>query len=330
MITVKQPGRWSIVVADDHGPEVQQPLLGETSAAPIQYCSLGEHSTLLQKALRRARQLAPTEHVLVTAIDEYRGNWQPQLWFVRPENRYLSSGGSATLLTTAAAVLSIAAENPSNVVTILPARCHVTHDWILSAGLDRVMNALPRIPEGVVTLGMMDVDDGVDEDYLLASRTERGMGAVVEGKARRPVPWVAKHLLRHGAMVASGILIGYAGKLAQHIHQYWPRMAPQLEQVVKDAHTAGTEKQVPLSISRQVPRSLLRSLPWSPPTFPMRAFRVYRCGWHGLHTARAVVRLGEGIARSRALQSPTFEVRADANDYPVHSIAERLSASPGP
>jgi hypothetical protein len=35
----------------------------------------------------------------------------------------------------------------------------------------------------------------------------------------------------------------------------------------------------------------MRSLRWWPPMFPQRAFPVYRCGWKGLRTARAVARI---------------------------------------
>jgi hypothetical protein len=35
--------------------------------------------------------------------------------------------------------------------------------------LSQALAELPGIPEGVVTLGMLDIDDGVDENYLIVS-----------------------------------------------------------------------------------------------------------------------------------------------------------------
>jgi hypothetical protein len=37
-------------------------------------------------------------------------------------------------------------------------------EWILRQALKRVASELPHIPEGVATLGMVDIDKGVDED----------------------------------------------------------------------------------------------------------------------------------------------------------------------
>jgi mannose-1-phosphate guanylyltransferase len=132
----------------------------------VQYCQLGEPATLLQKALNRARQIAPPAQILVTARDEYRDLWESALWFVSPTHRFVSDTRAASALATAAAMLSIAADSRSNIVTILPARCYVAHEWILSAALQQVRAALPKIRAGVATLGMVDIDDGIDEDYL--------------------------------------------------------------------------------------------------------------------------------------------------------------------
>jgi hypothetical protein len=62
---------------------------------------------------------------------------------------------------------------------------------------------LPMIPEGAGTLGMIDIEDGIDEDYLVPFDTRVGPGQAVQAMARRPVEWVARHLRRHGAMVAA-------------------------------------------------------------------------------------------------------------------------------
>jgi hypothetical protein len=53
---------WCIVVADDHGPEYV-PSLGTAKKAPVQFCNFGEPTTLLQRALLRAQQMAPARAV---------------------------------------------------------------------------------------------------------------------------------------------------------------------------------------------------------------------------------------------------------------------------
>src|SRR5277367_5943771 len=105
--------------------------------SPAQYCGFGEPTTLLQRALHRAKQIAPTAQIVVTVREENRERWEPALWFIRPERRFVSDSRVTASLTTAAAVLSIAAESASHVITILPARCYVANEWILSDALHR-------------------------------------------------------------------------------------------------------------------------------------------------------------------------------------------------
>jgi mannose-1-phosphate guanylyltransferase len=100
--------RWCIVVADAAAPDWMVSE-GTEHSAPVQYCGLGEPTTMLQKALHRARRIAPTTRILVTAAEAHRSHWQPALWFMPTEHRFLSESPGWSSLTTAAAVLSIAA-----------------------------------------------------------------------------------------------------------------------------------------------------------------------------------------------------------------------------
>src|SRR5580692_5847578 len=58
--------RWCIVVADAAGPDwlVSEDI--NAQAAPVQYCGLGEPTTMLQKALHRAARVAHPATTLVT------------------------------------------------------------------------------------------------------------------------------------------------------------------------------------------------------------------------------------------------------------------------
>jgi mannose-1-phosphate guanylyltransferase len=280
---------WCIIVADDHGPEYVPSIAGTAKSSPVQYCGFGEPTTLLQKALHRAKQIAPMAQIAVTVREEDRERWEPTLWCIRPGRRFVSDSRMSAPLTMAAALLSIAADSAANVVTILPARCYVEQEWILSDALDRLHGKLPGIPEGVGTLGMLDIDDGIDEDYLVPFEANAGLGSRVQAMARHPVGWVSQHLRLNGAMVASGILMGYAGAFAAHISNHRAGLAKALTKVISTA--AGDENRLGAEACREVPRSVLRSLRWWPPSFPQRAFRVHRCGFRGLHTARAVAKI---------------------------------------
>jgi mannose-1-phosphate guanylyltransferase len=291
--------QWCILVADDHGPEWAPARNRADSRAPAQYSCLGESSTLLQRALQRAARVAPTSQLMVTALDEYRDHWEPSLWCVRPQNRFVCDNRAASLLTGAAALLSIAAISPSNVVTILPARCYVAREDVLRQALSYVLTVLPRISEGVATLGMVDMSESVDEDYLVGVRPNAGPGLVVEGFAHRPADWIAHRLRKQGAMIASGIMVGYAGAFAAHISKHWPGLTLKLTQLVATALVAGEECDVPFGLQAGVPKHVLRSLRWNPPSFPQRAFCVRGCGWSGLKSAQAVERVSTWISAPR-------------------------------
>ena len=306
--------RWCIIIADDHGPEWAMGL--ERDPAPVQYCRLGEAATPLQRSLHQAAAIAPTSQVIVTAFAEYRNFWEPSLWFVRPERRFVCDSRAASQLSLAAAILSVAARSPSNVITILPARCFVAREWILRRALNHALLELPGIPEGAVTLGMLDIEEGIDEDYFVVGRPPVGRGLRIDGFARRPVPWVSRHLRQHGALVASGIMIGYAGVFAAHISKNWPGISRQLTRLV--AAAAGEECAVPSLLNRGVPRAVLHSLRWHPPAFPQRVFGVCGSGWSGLKTARSVARMVD-----------YFSSCAESEVVDGTPIGERISAMGG-
>jgi mannose-1-phosphate guanylyltransferase len=287
---------WCIVVADDHGPEYVPSAAMEARTSPVQYCRFGEPTTLLQKTLHRARHIAPTAQIAVAIRDQDREHWEPALWFVHPERRFISDTRMAASLTVTAAVLSIAAYSVSNVVTILPARCYVANERILAAALEQLHATLPKIPEGVGTLGMIDIDEGVDEDYLLPCTTTMGAGLALQAVARQPAGWVARYLRQRGAMVASGILTGYAGVFAAHIFKYRSTLAHTLIETTR--MSSGRENLLSADAYRGLSRSMLCPLRWYPPTFAQRALRVYRCGWRGLRTARATSRISASCPAS--------------------------------
>lgn len=305
---------WSIVVADDHGPEWAPSWEGTEANAPVQYCRLGDSMTLLQKALQRGARLASPWQLLVTAREEYRGLWEPSLWYVKPKQRFVCDHRSSSWLTTAAALLKIANEAPSAVVTILPARCYVAHEEVLSAALECALMALPLIPEGVVTLGMKDLESGIDENYLVPSSQACGPTLKLLGVARPATAWIARHLRDKGAMVASGIMIGYVGGFAAHISRHWPGISARLLQQVAAGSAAGAETVVPSSLQRGVPAAMMRTLRWHPPSLPQRALRVLHCGWSGLRSANAVARISAFVSKSTSA-SPRF-----ATDTMVRSI----------
>jgi len=210
--------------------------------------------------------------------------------------RFVGDKRTNSALTTAAAILSIARASPSSIVTILPARCYVGHEWILREALKQVETELPHVPEGVVTLGMVDIDEGVDEDYMMVGRALHGRGLEVRGIARRPTAWVARHLRRQGAVVSSGIMVGYAGVFAAHMTRHWPEITHRLTNLLVLASAAQLECRIPSALQDRISGSVLQLPRWNLPTFPQRVFPVCDCGWSGLRSAHAVARIADHLA----------------------------------
>jgi hypothetical protein len=287
---------WCIVVADDRAPDWVPYGSVDLQPTPVQYSCLGGSATLLHRALHRAAAIAPISQIVVTLLGEYRERWEPILWCVRPEMRFVGNRATSPQLTAAAAILSIAKTSPSSIVTILPARCYVAHEAILRRALKSAAAQLAHVPERVATLGMLDIDDGVDEDYLVVARPPTGRGLAVQGMARRPTSWVARHLRRQGAVVASGIGVGYAGTFAAHIAKQWPGISQRLLTLTARAHAARTECEIPAGVQGRVPGSIPKPLCWHPPAFPQRLFTVCDSGWSGLKSPQAVARIADFIA----------------------------------
>jgi hypothetical protein len=286
-LTVQNPAavpamNWSLVIADDH--------YAVDARVPLPFCRSGNELTPFQRTMRRAARFARASRVMITAPAGERHHWERAGWFVRPERRFVSEEGGDARLSAATAVLALAANFPTHTLTVLPAHCQVAHEEILQCAVRRALASLAEIPEGIITLGMLDIEEGVDEDYLVVRRARAGLGLECTGYARRPVPWVARHLREHGALVASGIMVGYASVFASHILHHWPGLARELEHRAAAAAAVGRECGISTSLSRGVSQAALRALRWHPPACRQRVFGVCRSGWSGLKSPLSVAR----------------------------------------
>jgi mannose-1-phosphate guanylyltransferase len=303
------PSRWCIVVADAAGPEWLVPDDSHAQWAPVQYCGLGEPTTMLQKTLHRAGRISHATRVLVTAAEAHRSRWQQALWFTRPEHRYVSDFPGWSSLTTAAAVLSIAAQAPDALVTILPARCYVADEWTLTIALHRALSERTVLADSIVTLGMVGADTDVDENYLLPVASNGQPTVAVSGIARRPMERVARHLSRRGALVASDIYIGHAGTLALLLSRYWSAATHALLEHLTSSTMPGVENRIPASLALEALHVAPR-MSWDrPPRIPLRVLRVAHCGWSGIRSPRAIERIvtSQPNSSNRAYGSSAIE-----------------------
>lgn len=269
--------RCCIVVANDQrGVRLSGALLQcAPSARPAPAVTQG----FLRLAARRATRLASPINVLVCAQDADRHIWERPFWFTRPVNRFISDPGTPTSLSTAGAALSIATKDPSCLIAILPSDFWVARESVLMDAIEKAFTQMRVMPESVATLGMIDSHQENHEDYLVVGPIHAQKGAVIQARVNRPEARLAKQLITEGAMVASGILLGYAQAFAARISKYWPHIAQQLLGSMESECLPAAERKFSTSAYQQIPRSAMNSMRLSPPTFPMRAFRVQGSGW---------------------------------------------------
>jgi mannose-1-phosphate guanylyltransferase len=231
----------------------------------------------LRQSSIRARKLTSPANVVVSAQAADRSVWEGAFWFTKPSNRFVADQGAPTTLATAAALLSIASTAPSSLIAVMPSEFWVVRESVLIEAIDKVCGLLRIIPETVATLGIVDTHMEIDEDYLVVGPNNPQKGAVIQARVNRPDPGSARQLINEGAMIASGILLGYAQAFAARIYKYWP----QLAQVLTDSLQlhSGSEVERRLVAHKDILRSVVSSVRLSPPTFPMRAFRVQGSGW---------------------------------------------------
>jgi hypothetical protein len=280
---------WCMVVADAAAPTWRIPE--KKRWAPAQYCGFGQPTTMLQKALHRAIRVSEAGHVLVTAAEAHRLHWEGPLWYVRPEQRFVSACPGWSALTTASAVLWIAARAPFAKVTILPARCYVADEWTLTVALHRALHERPLVVDDIVTLGMTTDESAIDEDYLMTRTSDGGSTSRVAVSSSDSRRGATREFARRGALIASDIYIGYASTFAALFYKCWPILTHALLRQLANSLNRHGEKRIPPSLLQDALREAPRLFWDCPPWNAQQIFRVKPCGWSGLRSKRAILRV---------------------------------------
>ena len=151
---------------------------------------------MLENALHRAGRITEAARIMVTAAEVHRPYWQHAIWCIRAEHCFISESPGWSALTTAAAVLSIAARASGALVTILPARCFMADERPLTVAFRETLFRRSIVADDIVTLGMIAVDTDVDEDYLVPNAWDGRPTATVAAIARRPKDSVIPQLMQ--------------------------------------------------------------------------------------------------------------------------------------
>jgi mannose-1-phosphate guanylyltransferase len=281
--------RWCIVIADAAGPDWPISRDRNAQSAPVQFCGFDEPTTMLQKTLHRAVRISHPSRVMVTAAEAHRSYWQQALWFMRAEHRFVSESPGWSLLSTAAAVLSIAARAPTALITLLPARCYVADEWTLTLALHKALSERALLSEGILTLGTIGL--GVDEDYLVLRALDDRPAGAVTFTAQRPLEWLAREFVRRGAVVATGIYVASAGAMSALFYKHWPTLTHKILRHLKQSRVPGDEIRITSDLAEEASRVAKRPFWDRPQWLTLRALRVAHCGWSSLSSTEAIERV---------------------------------------
>lgn len=300
---------WCIVVADAAGPRWRIPE--KKHWAPVQYCGFGQPTTMLQKALHRGVRVAAASRVLVTVAETHRLHWEGALWYVRPEHRFVSACPGWSAITTACAALWIAARAPCARVAILPARCYVADEWTLTVALHRALYERPLVVDDIVTLGMTTHELVIDEDCLMTHSVDGGTTSSVTVSSLHSQRWAMREFARKRALIASDIYIGCAGTFAALFYKYWPTLTHALLRGLAHSLNGHGEKWIPRNLLQSAMREAPRLFWDRPPWNAQQILRVKPCGWSGLRSKRAILRVA---CPERTMSSEFNTVRAFARE----------------
>jgi len=289
---------WALVLAGGEGSRLQALTMTASGVAvPKQFCSLGEGSSLLHGAIRRAQAVAPPERTCAVVADHHRRWWQalpldiPTTNLIRqPRNRGTATGILLPLL-------HIVHRDPDAALLVLPSDHYVRNESVLAHSLRRAMVELQRDSGHLILLGITPDEPDPELGYIVG---EGAVGSDIQCVAEfveKPNVSAARALIARGAVWNSFIFAATGRTLLRAFEEHCPDLVGEMRHIVGSskesatgaARLAGLYQELPeLDFSRDV---LQRS-----PSL-LRVLTVPACGWSDLGTPR---RVGLTVSRCRS------------------------------
>jgi len=289
---------WALVLAAGEGSRLQALTMTASGVAvPKQFCSLGEGSSLLHSAIRRAQAVAPPERTCAVVADHHRRWWQalpldiPTTNLIRqPRNRGTANGILLPLL-------HIVHRDPDAVLLVLPSDHYVRNESVLAHSLRRAMVELQGDSGHLILLGMTPDEPDPELGYIVGEGADSSDIHSVAEFVEKPSVATARALITRGAVWNSFIFAATGRTLLRAFEEHCPDLVGEMRHIVGSsteaatcaARLAGLYEDLPeLDFSRDV---LQRS-----PSL-LRVLTVPACGWSDLGTPR---RVGLTVSRYRS------------------------------
>jgi mannose-1-phosphate guanylyltransferase len=288
---------WALVLAAGEGSRLQSLTMTASGVAvPKQFCSLGEDSSLLHGALRRAQAVAPPERTCAVVADHHRRWWQALPLDVPASNLILQPRNRGTANGVLLPLLHIVHRDQDATLLVLPSDHYVRNESVLAASLRRAMAELQQESGHVILLGIAPDEPDRELGYIVGEGASdadvRGVAEFVE----KPSAATARALIARGAVWNSFIFAATGRTLLRAFEERCPDLVGEMRHIVSSpaepalraARLARLYEDLPeLDFSRDV---LQRS-----PSL-LRVLTVPACGWSDFGTPR---RVSETVRRYR-------------------------------
>jgi mannose-1-phosphate guanylyltransferase len=283
----------AIVLAAGEGRRVSAFTRSADGAhVPKQYCSFGSQTTLLGRALRRARSIAPLERVVVVVAEEHRRHWQSELAHLPPENVVVQPENRGTAAGVLLPALHVHDRDPDAPVLVLPSDHHVDDEPALRRALLEAVEATESDPRRLFLLGITPDAPSTDYGWILPERTSDRVSGFIE----KPPAVIAADLLARGGLWNGFMLAARARALVRITSRALPELALALAWAWrKDGLVSLTDCYEKLE-ARDFSRDVLERV-----VDRLSVVRVRPCGWSDLGTPERLLRY---LQVDRPMSSP--------------------------
>ena len=152
---MNESSTWALVLAAGEGSRLR--TLTTTAngiAVPKQFCSLRGGSSLLQDALRRARDVTDPSRICSIVASQHRRWWSLDLQALPPANIIVQPENRGTANGILLPLLRIVARDPQATLLLLPADHYVRDEAMLGAALRKAASLAAASPDTVYLLGI--------------------------------------------------------------------------------------------------------------------------------------------------------------------------------
>jgi hypothetical protein len=181
----------------------------------------------------------------------------------------------------------------------------------LTVALHRALYARPLVVNDIVTLGMTTYESLLDEDCLMTHTVDDGTTSRITVSSLDSQRSAMRELPRKRALVASDIYIGGARTFAALFYKYWPKLTHALLRGLAHSPNGRGEKRIPRDLLQDALREAPRLFWDRPPWIAQQILRVKPCGWSGLRSKRAILRVA---CPKRAMSNEFNTARAIARE----------------